>query len=148
MACTPFKLCLSRPSHPPTGRSPTADGHGHAPGHVSGGEMEAEIVKALTVGCYATAVDHCLAVHRYADALLIANTAGRDLYQRTMHTYMQKCPHPYQVRGGADGWVGASSTAHRGCALQGRRAGGRCRLKPKMAHVITCLSSMEPARCR
>lgn len=60
--------------------------------------MEAEIVKALTVGCYATAVDHCLAVHRYADALLIANTAGRDLYQRTMHAYMQKCPHPYQVR--------------------------------------------------
>ncbi|KXZ53102.1 hypothetical protein GPECTOR_8g92 [Gonium pectorale] len=74
-----------------------ADAHGHAPGHVSGGELEAEIVKALTVGCYATAVDHCLAVHRYADALLIANTAGRDLYQRTMHKYMQKCPHPYQA---------------------------------------------------
>ncbi|GLC43098.1 hypothetical protein PLESTF_001202800 [Pleodorina starrii] len=74
-----------------------ADGHGHAPGHVPGGELEAEIVKALTVGCYATAVDHCLAVHRYADALLIANTAGRDLYQRTMHKYMQKCPHPYQA---------------------------------------------------
>ncbi|GFR43886.1 hypothetical protein Agub_g5015 [Astrephomene gubernaculifera] len=75
----------------------TGDGHGHAPGHVPGGELEAEIVKALTVGCYATAVDHCLAVHRYADALLIANTAGRELYQRTMHTYMQRCPHPYQA---------------------------------------------------
>ncbi|GIL46865.1 hypothetical protein Vafri_3734 [Volvox africanus] len=77
--------------------SDAADGHGHAPGHVPGGELEAEIVKALTVGCYATAVDHCLAVHRYTDALLIANTAGRDLYQRTMHKYMQKCPHPYQA---------------------------------------------------
>ncbi|KAG2498995.1 hypothetical protein HYH03_003181 [Edaphochlamys debaryana] len=74
-----------------------ADGHSHAPGHVPGGEMESEIVKALTVGCYATAVEHCLTVHRYADALLIANTAGRDLYQRTMHKYMQKCPHPYQA---------------------------------------------------
>ncbi|EFJ51095.1 hypothetical protein VOLCADRAFT_120559 [Volvox carteri f. nagariensis] len=73
------------------------DGHGHVPDHVPGGELEAEIVKALTVGCYATAVEHCLAVHRYADALLIANTAGRDLYQRTMHSYMQKCPHPYQA---------------------------------------------------
>lgn len=74
------------------------ESHAHAPGHVPGGEMEAEIVKALTVGCYATAVEHCLSVHRYADALMIANTAGRDLYQRTMHKYMQKCPHPYQVR--------------------------------------------------
>lgn len=54
-------------------------------------------LQALTIGAYAAAVDHCLAAHRYADALLIANTAGRDLYQRTMRKYMQRCPHPYQV---------------------------------------------------
>ncbi|PNH06272.1 Protein transport protein Sec31A [Tetrabaena socialis] len=75
----------------------SSDGHAHAPGHVSGGELESEVIKALTVGCYATAVEHCLTVHRYADALLIANTAGRELYQRTMHKYMQMCPHPYQA---------------------------------------------------
>lgn len=60
-------------------------------------ELEAEINTALIVGNYAAAVEHCFKAARYADALLIANTAGKALYQQVMRRYLRKAPHPYQV---------------------------------------------------
>ncbi|MEW5306110.1 MAG: hypothetical protein WDW36_008602 [Sanguina aurantia] len=60
-------------------------------------ELEAEINTALIVGNYAAAVEHCFKAARYADALLIANTAGKTLYQQVMRRYLRKAPHPYQA---------------------------------------------------
>lgn len=58
-------------------------------------EHEEEIQRALFVGNYEAAVEGCLRAARMADALLIANIGGADLYKRTMQRYMQRNPKPY-----------------------------------------------------
>lgn len=58
-------------------------------------DREEEIQKAIFVGNYEAAVDICFKAGRVADALLIANIGGSDLYKRAMHRYMKQHPHPY-----------------------------------------------------
>eukprot|EP00775_Hariotina_reticulata_P008692 gene8692-8873_t len=77
-------------SEPPT---PMAD-----PNHVpEGAEREDEIQKAIFVGNYEGAVDTCLKTGRLADALLIANIGGNELFKKTMHRYMRRNPRPYMA---------------------------------------------------
>lgn len=57
--------------------------------------QEDEIQKAIFVGNYDSAVDTCLKVGRLADALLIANIGGSELFKKTMHRYMRRNPRPY-----------------------------------------------------
>jgi len=60
-------------------------------------EREDEIQKALFVGQYDTAVDCCFKAGRLADALLIANIGGPELFKKTMHRYMRRNPRPYMA---------------------------------------------------
>jgi protein transport protein SEC31 len=60
-------------------------------------EREDEIQKALFVGQYDAAVDCCFKAGRLADALLIANIGGPDLFKKTMHRYMRRNPRPYMA---------------------------------------------------
>ena len=62
-------------------------------------EREDEIQKALFVGQYDTAVDCCFKAGRLADALLIANIGGPELFKKTMHRYMRRNPRPYMAVG-------------------------------------------------
>ncbi len=78
-------------------------------------EREEEIQRALFVGNYAAAVDACLRAGRMADALLIANIGGADLFKRTMHRYMRRNPRPYMQVGG--GRAMACSYARFQCGL-------------------------------
>ncbi|GFH27783.1 WD_REPEATS_REGION domain-containing protein, partial [Haematococcus lacustris] len=69
-------------------------------------EMEDEIQRALIAGNYETAVESCFKANRLADALLIANIFNSsDLYKRTMHRYMKRCPKPFMqiVRANVEG---------------------------------------------
>lgn len=59
--------------------------------------QEDEIQKAIFVGNYDAAVDTCLKVGRLADALLIANIGGADLFKKTMQRYMRRNPRPYMA---------------------------------------------------
>lgn len=62
--------------------------------------QEEEIQKAIFVGNYDGAVDTCLKAGRLADALLIANIGGAELFKKTMQRYMRRNPRPYMaVRG-------------------------------------------------
>jgi len=57
--------------------------------------QEDEIQKAIFVGNYEGAVDTCLKTGRLADALLIANIGGAELFKKTMHRYMRlRTPGP------------------------------------------------------
>jgi hypothetical protein len=70
-----------------------------APAAVKPAENEEEIQRALFVGNYDAAVEACFKASRMADALLIANIGGPELYKRAMSRYMRKQPRPYmQVR--------------------------------------------------
>ncbi|KAF6262154.1 hypothetical protein COO60DRAFT_1470516 [Scenedesmus sp. NREL 46B-D3] len=62
-----------------------------------GTEREDDIQKAIFVGNYEGAVDTCLKVGRLADALLVANIGGPELFKRTMHRYMRRNPRPYMA---------------------------------------------------
>lgn len=65
-----------------------------------GAEREDDIQKALFVGNYEGAVDTCFKAGRLADALLVANIGGAELFKKTMHRYMRRNPRPYMaVRG-------------------------------------------------
>ncbi|KAL0027638.1 hypothetical protein WJX79_004520 [Trebouxia sp. C0005] len=59
------------------------------------GESEATIERALYIGNYTAAVDACIKANRMADALLIADLAGRDELMRVQQIYMKKQPSPY-----------------------------------------------------
>jgi Ni,Fe-hydrogenase III small subunit len=59
--------------------------------------QEDEIQKAIFVGNYEGAVDTCLKTGRLADALLIANIGGAELFKKTMHRYMRRNPRPYMA---------------------------------------------------
>ncbi|KAL3153542.1 hypothetical protein ABBQ38_011870 [Trebouxia sp. C0009 RCD-2024] len=61
----------------------------------SAGESEATIERALYIGNYSHAVDACIKANRMADALLIADLAGREELTRVQHLYMKKQPSPY-----------------------------------------------------
>ncbi|KAF8071322.1 SEC31B [Scenedesmus sp. PABB004] len=68
------------------------------PNHVpEGAEREDDIQKAIFVGNYEGAVDTCLKVGRLADALLIANIGGGELFKKTMARYMRRNPRPYMA---------------------------------------------------
>jgi hypothetical protein len=58
-------------------------------------EGEEEIQRALFVGNYDAAVEACFKAGRMADALLVANIGGAELYKRAMGRYMRKQPRPY-----------------------------------------------------
>lgn len=49
------------------------------------------------MGNYDGAVDTCLKVGRLADALLIANIGGAELFKKTMNRYMRRNPRPYMA---------------------------------------------------
>eukprot|EP00201_Polytomella_parva_P000598 CAMPEP_0175077168 /NCGR_PEP_ID=MMETSP0052_2-20121109/23216_1 /TAXON_ID=51329 ORGANISM="Polytomella parva, Strain SAG 63-3" /NCGR_SAMPLE_ID=MMETSP0052_2 /ASSEMBLY_ACC=CAM_ASM_000194 /LENGTH=971 /DNA_ID=CAMNT_0016346555 /DNA_START=120 /DNA_END=3032 /DNA_ORIENTATION=+ len=88
------KQALQHPStHSHPHPHPHPSHHYHMP--PTGGEEE--IVKALTVGNLAHAAELCLSFGRYADALLIASTAGRDLHQQILSRYIAANPRPYQA---------------------------------------------------
>jgi hypothetical protein len=59
--------------------------------------QEDDIQKAIFVGNYEGAVDTCLKVGRLADALLVANIGGPELFKRTMQRYMRRNPRPYMA---------------------------------------------------
>jgi hypothetical protein len=59
--------------------------------------QEEEIQKAIFVGNYDGAVDTCLKAGRLADALLIANIGGAELFKKTMQRYMRRNPRPYMA---------------------------------------------------
>lgn len=61
--------------------------------------QEEEIQKAIFVGNYDGAVDTCLKAGRLADALLIANIGGAELFKKTMQRYMRRNPRPYMAVG-------------------------------------------------
>jgi len=65
--------------------------------------QEEEIQKAIFVGNYDGAVDTCLKAGRLADALLIANIGGAELFKKTMQRYMRRNPRPYMAVS-ADRW--------------------------------------------
>lgn len=68
------------------------------PNHIpEGAEREEEIQKAIFVGNYDGAVDTCLKAGRLADALLIANIGGAELFKKTMQRYMRRNPRPYMA---------------------------------------------------
>jgi hypothetical protein len=58
------------------------------------------------VGNYDGAVDTCLKAGRLADALLIANIGGAELFKKTMQRYMRRNPRPYMAVSGllGDRW--------------------------------------------
>ncbi|KAI8473947.1 MAG: hypothetical protein J3K34DRAFT_161809 [Monoraphidium minutum] len=60
-------------------------------------EGEEDIQKALFVGNYEGAVELCFKANRLADALLIANIGGAELFKRAMHRYMRRSPRPYMT---------------------------------------------------
>lgn len=62
-----------------------------------GALQEEEIQKAIFVGNYDGAVDTCLKAGRLADALLIANIGGAELFKKTMQRYMRRNPRPYMA---------------------------------------------------
>lgn len=84
--CSPEAPCLTCNSHIP---------------HFQ--EHEDEITRALLVGNYSAAADAALAAGRMADALLVANLGGADLFKRTMQRYMRRNPRPYMQVGGRQG---------------------------------------------
>jgi protein transport protein SEC31 len=65
--------------------------------------QEEEIQKAIFVGNYDGAVDTCLKAGRLADALLIANIGGAELFKKTMQRYMRRNPRPYMAVSGLVG---------------------------------------------
>ena len=62
---------------------------------------DALVQKALLVGDFQAAVDACLAVHNFADALLLASIGGPELWATTQQTYLQHAsagPHAEMVQ--------------------------------------------------
>ena len=59
------------------------------------GEAEGEIQKALYVGNYALALETCLRVKRFSDALIIAAMMGGDEWEKTRSQVMSEQPRPY-----------------------------------------------------
>jgi hypothetical protein len=72
-----------------------------------GAEREDDIQKALFVGNYEGAVDTCFKAGRLADALLVANIGGAELFKKTMHRYMRRNPRPYMAVSAGRGWQGS-----------------------------------------
>ncbi len=66
---------------------------------VKAAEGEEDIQRALFVGNYDAAVEACFRAGRMADALLIANIGGAELYKKAMGRYMRKQPRPYMQVG-------------------------------------------------
>ncbi|KAK9805066.1 hypothetical protein WJX73_010529 [Symbiochloris irregularis] len=60
-----------------------------------GGASESEIQRAIFVANYSGAVDLCLQAGRMADALLIANQGGAELWARAQAAFMARAPRPY-----------------------------------------------------
>jgi Sec23-binding domain of Sec16 len=67
--------------------------------------QEDDIQRAIFVGNYEGAVDTALKVGRLADALLIANIGGPELFKRTMARYMRRNPRPYMAVRERAGWL-------------------------------------------
>lgn len=61
----------------------------------SPGEAEDEIQKALYVGNYGLALETCLGVKRFSDALIIAAMIGGDAWEKTRSQVMRDQPRPY-----------------------------------------------------
>lgn len=59
------------------------------------GEAENEIQKALFVGNYALALETCLSVRRFSDALIIAAMMGSKEWEATRAKVMTEQPRPY-----------------------------------------------------
>ena len=53
------------------------------------------VQRALVVGDFASAVEACLAVENYADALLLASCGGAELWQTTQQKYLEKSRRPF-----------------------------------------------------
>ncbi|CAK9113493.1 Protein transport protein SEC31 [Durusdinium trenchii] len=49
-----------------------------------------KISKALLVGNFAVAVDHCLENNRFADALVLSSCGGGELWSETLKTYLER----------------------------------------------------------
>ncbi|KAJ7547293.1 hypothetical protein O6H91_08G078700 [Diphasiastrum complanatum] len=58
-------------------------------------ETEKAIQRALVVGDFKVAVEHCLSANRMADALILAYVGGTSLWERTQNEYMQRNRRPY-----------------------------------------------------
>lgn len=59
------------------------------------GKNEDEINAAMLVGNYAGAVEACLKVERYADALIAASLVGGEIWDKAREKYMQAHPRPF-----------------------------------------------------
>lgn len=59
------------------------------------GETEEAVQRALVVGDFKTAVQHCLASNRIADALILAYVGGSSLWETTQDNYIKKTGRPY-----------------------------------------------------
>ncbi|WPT11630.1 Protein transport protein SEC31-like protein B [Picochlorum sp. SENEW3] len=73
------------------------------------GEAESEILKAMYVGNYKAALDKCLSVKRFSDALIISSMIGGDAWETTRAEVMSAQPRPYMriARAVLDGdWMG------------------------------------------
>lgn len=90
-------------------------------------EAEATIQRSLVVGDYASAVDACLAVHRMADALMLASLGGAELWSKAQKAFMDSEPRPYmKVRRLNDCSRAREAVAILTCGagLQGKTLGG------------------------
>eukprot|EP00245_Coleochaete_scutata_P005204 TRINITY_DN18571_c0_g2_i1.p1 TRINITY_DN18571_c0_g2~~TRINITY_DN18571_c0_g2_i1.p1 ORF type:complete len:1125 (-),score=228.11 TRINITY_DN18571_c0_g2_i1:535-3909(-) len=58
-------------------------------------ESEKAIQRALVVGNYELAVQHCLAANRMADALVLASVGGAALWTSVQNEFMQRNRRPY-----------------------------------------------------
>ena len=69
------------------------------------GKDEEGIQRALLVGNYPGAVDACLKVGRFADALVIASLTGGDVWNKACKAFMKAEPRPYMklVRAAVEG---------------------------------------------
>lgn len=56
---------------------------------------DAKVERALVVGDYERAVKECMAVERFADALVLAATGGRKLWEATQRQYMDLRPRSF-----------------------------------------------------
>ncbi|CAM6099177.1 unnamed protein product [Calypogeia fissa] len=64
-------------------------------GEGEGGETEEAVQRALVVGDFKTAVQHCLASNRIADALILAYVGSPTLWAATQDDYIKKTGRPY-----------------------------------------------------
>ncbi|EGC35441.1 hypothetical protein DICPUDRAFT_152246 [Dictyostelium purpureum] len=58
-------------------------------------EKEQMITKALLVGDHQAAVDCCLRLGRYSDALILAHSAGQEIWKKTQEAYFEIVKSPF-----------------------------------------------------